>query len=280
MKIKMDKTNATKSEHCAFAKAQNVSVSAKQSIEISNHLRYKKTSFAKKFLEDVVAKRKAVPFRRFNKDTGHKAGIGPGRFPQKTAAEFLRLIKSVEGNAQNKGLNTADLKIVKILANRASVPFSGGRNRTGTKRSHLEIVVEEKSKGRKVEKNKPEVKAEEKPVVKENKTKETLVEEKLMVKEKSESVKRPVAAVPVEDITAEDKFVEPAAESVVELVTKTIRRSTSEPVKELSPADLLAKAQQQGKQKVKRGEDESTREASRLFEELKKKGTLRGKNND
>lgn len=130
-------------EHMASAKGLNLSISTKQSVEISYHLRYRDTSFAKQFLEEVVKLKKAVPFRRFTRDIGHKPGISAGRFPQKAASEFLKLIKSVEANAQAKGLNTSNLKIIKLLANKASVPLTGGRNRRGTKRTHLEIQVKE-----------------------------------------------------------------------------------------------------------------------------------------
>jgi len=145
-------------EHLASAKAQNIPVSTKHSVEISRHLRYKKTTFAKSFLEDVIRLRKAVPFYRFDQDLGHKAGMAAGRFPQKAAKEFLRLVKSVEANAQSKGLNSSALKITKILANKASIPLTGGRHRRGTKRTHLEIEVREIS----AKKEKRE-KAEEKP---------------------------------------------------------------------------------------------------------------------
>lgn len=132
------------SVHQASARATNLPVSTKHSVEISNYLRYKDTSFAKKFLEEVITLKKAVPFKYFTKDLGHKPGMAAGRYPQKAAQEFLRLIKAVEANAQGKGLNTANLKIVKILANKASIPFTGGRLQRGKKRTHLEVVVKER----------------------------------------------------------------------------------------------------------------------------------------
>ncbi len=139
----MNKNKGLGTGHLAMAKAQNIPVSTKHSVEISRHLRYKKTAFAKSFLEGVIRLKKAVPYYRFDQDLGHKAGMSAGRFPQKAAKEFLRLIKSVEANAQSKGLNSSALKITKILANKASIPLTGGRHRRGTKRTHLEIEVRE-----------------------------------------------------------------------------------------------------------------------------------------
>ncbi len=135
--------NQPNPEHLAKAKLLGIPVSTKQCIEICNHLRYKKISFAKTFLEDVAALRKAVPFKKFNRDMGHKKGMSAGRFPQKAAIHVLDLIKSVESNAQDKGLNAGNLKIIKMIANKAAIPITGGRHRNATKRTHLEIEVKE-----------------------------------------------------------------------------------------------------------------------------------------
>lgn len=160
--------NATENKnvvHITKASSQNVPVSTKQCIEICGYLRYKITNEAKRFLESVIAHKAAVPFKKFNKNVGHKPGMAAGRFPQKAAREMLRLVKSVESNAQFKGLNNESLKITKILANRAPNPSTGNRHHHGTKRTHLEIEVMEKSQKPKIEK-KPENKKENKREVK------------------------------------------------------------------------------------------------------------------
>jgi len=158
-------------EHIAKASAKDLPVSTKQCVEITRSLRYKNTGYAKKFLEEVSALERAVPYTKFHKDLGHKRGMGPGRYPQKAAKEFLALVKAVESNAQVKGLDISNLKIIKLVANKASIPFTGGRHRHGTKRSHLEIEVAERKKfGEKKRKesgkNSPEVKTEVKAEVK------------------------------------------------------------------------------------------------------------------
>lgn len=140
----MKEKKETGKERVACARATNLNVSTKHCIEISRFLRYKNTGFAKTFLGRVIALKEPVPFRRFRHNVGHKPGMAAGRYPQKAAKEFLKLIKSVEANAQVKGLNTANLKITKLVANKASIPLTGGRQRRGTKRSHLEIEVEER----------------------------------------------------------------------------------------------------------------------------------------
>lgn len=149
-------------EHSAKAKANDLHISTKHSVEICRYLRYKTTEAAKKFLEEVIALKKPVPFKRYKRNVGHKAGMAAGRYPQKAANEVLKLVKAAETNAQFKGLNTSNLKITKILANKASIPLTGRRHRTATKRTHLEIEVME-TKEKKTERTlkgkiKPEIK--------------------------------------------------------------------------------------------------------------------------
>ncbi len=156
-------------DHSASAKAKSLPVSTKHCIVIGDNIRYKSTSEAKDILENVSSLKKAIPFRRFNRDMGHKAGIASGRYPQKAAKEIIKLIKSVEANAQVKGLDVENLKISKVISNKASAPMTGGRHRRGTKRTHVEIEVKEFSVKKKVksEKNKTKIKSEkpaEKPV--------------------------------------------------------------------------------------------------------------------
>jgi large subunit ribosomal protein L22 len=213
-------------EHIAKASTRNVPVSTKHCVEISSHLRYKTTELAKSILEEVVELKRAIPFKKFNKDMGHKPGMAAGRYPKKAAQEVLNLIHSVEANAQFKGLNTSALKIIKILANKASIPATGGRKRTGTKRTHLEIEVKEiklrkkertkksatkDTKDTKVTKETPQTQ-EIKPV--ENKIEE-LKEDKQ--EEKTEAVEEKVEEQPVKETETET----PVEEEVKEVKEET-----------------------------------------------------------
>ena len=168
-----DKTKIKNPEHFAHACSLNSDISTKQCIEICRCLRYKNTNYAKNLLEDIIALKKPIPFRRFNMDMGHKAGMSAGRFPQKAAKQFLQLVKSVEANAQFKGLNASTLKITKILANKASVPVTGGRHRRSTKRTNIEIEVKEAGPKKEAKAKKENKKDEEK--VKDVKTEEPKV---------------------------------------------------------------------------------------------------------
>lgn len=122
-------------------------ISVKQSVEICNYIRNKNVSSAKKMLQDVIEKKAAVPFKRYNFDLGHKTKVGPARYPEKASKEFIKLIDNAEANAQFKGLNTSNLVIAHASAHKAGKAWHFGRkSRRRMKRTNLEIVVEEKSK--------------------------------------------------------------------------------------------------------------------------------------
>lgn len=134
-------------ENMAKSLGVSLPISTRQSIEICRSLRGKKLDKAKAFLESVIEKKKAVPYARFNKDTGHKKGIGPGRYPIKACTHILKIIKSCEANAQFKGLNVNSLYLVHISAQPGAKQWHYGRQtRRKAKRTHIECVVEEKDK--------------------------------------------------------------------------------------------------------------------------------------
>lgn len=122
-------------------------ISYKHSYEICNFIKHKNLADAKKMLQDVVEKKIAVPYKRFDFDLAHKRKIGPGRYPEKTSLEFIKLLESVEANAQFKGLNTSNLVIVHLSAHKAAKAWHYGRlSRRRMKRTNVEVCVEEKTK--------------------------------------------------------------------------------------------------------------------------------------
>ena len=135
-----------KQENMARAIGVSLPISFKQSVEICSFIRHKKISDAKEILSNVMKHKRAIPFKRFHHNIGHKTRIGVGRFPEKASEEILNLLNTVEANAQFKGLNTANLVIEHINANKASKVMRAGRKRSRqAKRTHIEIVVKEKN---------------------------------------------------------------------------------------------------------------------------------------
>lgn len=135
---------------------KDIPISTKQSVEICNLIRNKNLKKAKDMLTSVLNKKLAVPYKRYNKKIAHRKGkIASGKYPIKASAEILKLLNSVEANAQQKGLDINSLIISRIMANQASRPLRFGRHRRRKmKRTHVDIVVKEIKKEVKKEEKK------------------------------------------------------------------------------------------------------------------------------
>ncbi len=122
---------------------RNLPISTKKSVEVCNLIRNKKKKKAKATLNRVINMQEAVPYRRYNDNTSHKPGIGPGKYPIKTTQEILKLVENAEANAQNKGLST-NLIIDHISAHKAPLQWHYGRKRRRRqKNTHVRIIVKE-----------------------------------------------------------------------------------------------------------------------------------------
>ncbi len=148
----------TDEEHSATARGYNMPISRKFSVEVANFIRYKNLERAKNMLEGVLVKKVPVPIRIYNRDQAHKKGkIAAGRYPIKVVEHVLMLLNSAEMNAVNKGLDTDALFIKNIIVNKGSSSAKAGRWRgRENKRTHIEVILEEREK--KKETKKKEVK--------------------------------------------------------------------------------------------------------------------------
>jgi large subunit ribosomal protein L22 len=134
-------------EHMARVMGRNLPISFKQTVEVCNFIRGRSINNSKAILSDVLGKKVVVPFKRFNRDLGHKKKAGAGRFPVKVSKELIKLLDGVEANAQFKGLDTSNLIITHICAHKGSRMWHYGRKRRREmKRTNIEIIVEEKMK--------------------------------------------------------------------------------------------------------------------------------------
>lgn len=121
-------------------------ISLKQSVEICSYIKDKNVRETKKILHNVIEGKAAIPFKKYNRDLGHKTKIGPARYPQKASMQILKLIEAVEANAQFKGLNTSNLVITHISSHKSGKAWHFGRKqRRKMKRTSIEVVVEEKA---------------------------------------------------------------------------------------------------------------------------------------
>ncbi len=120
-------------------------ISLKKAIEVSNFIRGNRLGAARKKLENVIEQREPVPYRRFAKGgTGHRKGIGPGRYPVSTCREMLKILKAAEANAQQNGLDASKLYVSSIVPKKAPTTWHYGRKRRRKmKLAHLELTVME-----------------------------------------------------------------------------------------------------------------------------------------
>jgi len=160
-------------EHIATARGFNLPISTKFSVEVTRFIRGKDLIVAKTLMESVMKKDVAVPFKRFNRDQAHKRGpMAAGRYPINVAKAVLQLLNSAEMNAVNKGLDVDALFVTEAVANKGTGAMRYGRQRgRSAKRTHLEIVLEEREEKKEKKTAKKIINEELKPKV-EKKTKE------------------------------------------------------------------------------------------------------------
>ncbi|MEM3126766.1 MAG: 50S ribosomal protein L22 [Candidatus Woesearchaeota archaeon] len=139
-------------ENSAKAYGVALPISRKQSVEICRMLRQKKLQVAKKMLQEVINFERAVPYKRYTMDIPHRKGIAAGKYPINASKNILQLLESVEANAQVNGLNTNLLVISHINAHGAAKQRRFGRVRGSKKRTHIEVIVEERKEQKKEEK--------------------------------------------------------------------------------------------------------------------------------
>jgi large subunit ribosomal protein L22 len=102
-------------EKTVKASAREIRVSHKAAREVCRTIKGMMLTQAKTYLQDVMDKKKPVPYRRYTKKLGHRHGLVKafvGRYPVKTAKYMLRLLENAEANAENKGLDTDRMRII------------------------------------------------------------------------------------------------------------------------------------------------------------------------
>lgn len=110
---------------------------------------------AKEFLQRVIRKEEAVPFRRAHGKLPHRRGLADkwgwpiGRYPVKAARALLKVLENAENNAEVKGLDLERLRVIhasahKGLTMKRYMPRAFGRATPSFRvTSHVEVVVAE-----------------------------------------------------------------------------------------------------------------------------------------
>ena len=140
-------------EKTAKASGRELKVSHKASREICKALKGMMLTDAKQYLRDVAAKKKAIPYTRYNKKLPHRHGLTNsfcGRYPIKASEEILDVLKSAQANAENKGLDVDRLRIIHAAAyqgiklKRYMRRAQGRSSPKYDTTTHVEIVLDEK----------------------------------------------------------------------------------------------------------------------------------------
>jgi len=134
----------------AKASGRDLAVSPKAAREVCNVIKGMRLSEAKDFLEDVIKKKKPVPYFKYKKEIPHRRGLEgwcAGKYPVKAAQEILKVLEGVEANAEVKVLDSEKLRIIHAAAQRARkikkfIPRAFGRSSPSVEKlTHVEIVV-------------------------------------------------------------------------------------------------------------------------------------------
>jgi len=138
---------ATAYDEKKMARAMGIAlpISMKKTVEVCKFVRGRRVADAIRLLKMVDDEKIAIPFGTYAKGgTGHKPGIGPGRYPKKVCVEVVKLLDQVSSNAKNKGLDSTRLVVSSIVAKKGANAWHFGRQRRRRmKRTHLEVVVTE-----------------------------------------------------------------------------------------------------------------------------------------
>ncbi len=141
-------------EKTVKASGREIRVSHKHAREVCRTIKGMTLTQAKTFLLDVAEKKKAVPFRRYQKKAGHRRGLDKafaGRYPVNAATKILKVLQGAQANAENKGLDIDRLLITHAAAYpgikiKRFTPRAHGRaSPKFDTLSHVEIVLSETS---------------------------------------------------------------------------------------------------------------------------------------
>ncbi|XP_062195925.1 large ribosomal subunit protein uL22-like isoform X2 [Phragmites australis] len=138
VKYSRDPSNPTKS---AKAMGRDLRVHFKNTRETAFALRKLPLTKAKRYLEDVIAHKQAIPFRRYCGGVGRTAQAknrhsnGQGRWPVKSARFILDLLKNAESNAE---VNQAQKQ------RRRTYRAHGRINPYMSSPCHIELILSEK----------------------------------------------------------------------------------------------------------------------------------------
>ena len=142
--------NYDKTKHVRSA-IREKAISHKHAREIAVAIKGMSIEKARDYLMDVVKAKRAVPFRRYKNEVGHKSdtGVMSGRYPKKAAGEFIKLLDNLESNAEYRGMDLDRLRVVNATVHKGRkikrfIPRAMGRATPKVDiLTHVELVAQE-----------------------------------------------------------------------------------------------------------------------------------------
>ena len=135
----------TDPDRSAKASARDIGISRKASREICRAIKGMTIHQSVEFLEAVIEKKVAVPYRRFKKNV---VGWTGGRYPEKAAKEILKVIRNLENNAENNQLQLDRCRIIHastLQGTKQKAIFYRAQGRSSPKVRefvHIELIAE------------------------------------------------------------------------------------------------------------------------------------------
>jgi len=130
-------------------------ISTKAAVEIAKTIKNMFLPDAIKYLEDVIAHRRFVPYSRYTHVShrpGTENGIKTGRYPEKACKYYLKMLKNLENNARQKNLDPESLRLVHVKANKGPIRMRYKLIKYDIKYlrkkiTHIEVVAKQENRG-------------------------------------------------------------------------------------------------------------------------------------
>eukprot|EP00759_Apiculatamorpha_spiralis_P025614 PhF_6_TR29048/c0_g1_i4/m.42299/K02880/RP-L17e, RPL17; large subunit ribosomal protein L17e len=120
------------------AKASDLRIHYKNTLNTAHVLRGLTIRKARRYLKDVLSRKRCVPFFRHSRHVGRTAQakefkVTKGRWPVKSVNALLELLRNLKSNADHKGLSAPEMVITHVAVHRAM------KQRRRTYRAHGRI---------------------------------------------------------------------------------------------------------------------------------------------
>lgn len=140
-------------ERTAKALGYEMRISPKKAYEVCKAIRGMKVKKAIDFLQDIIDFQKPLRLRRYLRECAHKKGkgFGAGRYPVKAAKAILEVIEDAKNNAEYKGWDADEMRILQIAAHRGRkiknwMPRARGRSTEWFEQTtNIEVILEKPS---------------------------------------------------------------------------------------------------------------------------------------